>query len=137
MRLDVTAAAPADLGWLVSRAECTLTPAARAIKAVSPSGEIRGMVAYDCWTPNACQAHMAVDAPVAWRALIRPAFRYPFQQAGKSVILASIPAGNARSVHLAKRLGFRETYRVTDGWATGEDLVLFEMRRCECRWLEV
>src|SRR5574343_1668250 len=132
----VRAASPESLRWIEARTGCVLTRAARGIEAVDSRGVVRGQVAYDNWTENAVQAHMAVDTPVAWRALVKPAFEYPFRQAGKSVIVGFIPAGNARSVHLAKRLGLRETYRVRDGWANGEDVVVLEMRRDECRWLQ-
>jgi hypothetical protein len=134
--MHVTAGHGETFDWLSARTHCALTPRARAIKAVDASGRIRGAVAYDCWTENAVQAHMAVDTPVAWRALLRPAFSYPFEEAGKGLLLGIIPAGNARSVALTQRLGFREAYRVRDGWAVGEDLVVFEMRRHECKWLK-
>lgn len=132
----VRAASPESLRWIEARTGCVLTREARGIEAIDSRGVVRGQVAYDNWTENAVQAHMAVDTPVAWRALVKPAFEYPFTQSGKSVIMGVIPAGNARSVHLAKRLGLRETYRVRDGWANGEDLVVLEMRRDECRWLQ-
>lgn len=132
----MSAASPCDLGWLVARTSCGLTPAAAAIKATDAGGRIVGMVGYDNWTENACQAHMAVATPMAWRALVRPAFAYPFLQAGKGVILAVIPAGNARSVDLASRFGFMVTHRVRDGWAVGEDLICLEMRRENCRWIQ-
>lgn len=132
----VRAASPESLRWIEARTGCVLTRNAKGIEAVDAKGNVRGQVAYDCWTDNAVQAHMAVDTPVAWRSLVRPAFEYPFSQAGKSVILGIIPAGNARSIHLARRLGLRETHRVRDGWARGEDLVVLEMRREECRWLK-
>lgn len=134
--MRVEAATPEDFGWLVQRTDCGTTHGFKAIKAVDDAGRIRGMVGYDCWTRNAVQAHMAVDTPMAWRCLVRPAFAYPFQQCGLGVILAAIPAGNSRSVHLARRFGFAETHRVVDGWARGEDLILLEMRRESCRWLE-
>jgi hypothetical protein len=124
-----------DLQWIVERTQCWLTGGARGIKCVDDSGKIRGMVAYDLWTVNSCQAHMAVDTPIAWRRLIPEVFRYPFVQAGKGVIIGAIPSINPRSMDTARSLGFRETYRVTDGWSQGEDMVLFEMRKDECRWL--
>ena len=132
----VGAASPSDFSWLQSRTSCGMTDGFRAIKAVDDSGRILGMVGYDAWTESACQAHMAVDTPIAWRALLGPAFEYPFRQAGKSVILAVIPAGNARSVNLARRLGFRDVACIRDGWARGENMLILEMRRDECRWLE-
>lgn len=122
--------------WIESRTGCVLTRAARAIKAVDSSGRIRGVIAYDCWTETGVQAHMAVDSPVVWRSLVRPAFAYPFLEVGKSLIMGVIPADNERSCRMARRLGFRESSRVVDGWDTGVDLVIHTLRRHECRWLE-
>lgn len=121
--------------WVQERTGCVLTVRARAIEARDNTGRIRGVVAYDCWTENAVQAHMAVDAPVVVRSLVRAAFEYPFIEAGKEVMLGIIPALNVRSCNLARRLGFREAYRVVDGWAVGVDLIIHELRRADCRWL--
>lgn len=128
------AATPDELRWLEERTGAVLTRGARGIAAVDESG-VRGVVAFDGWTPNAVQAHMAVDTPVAWRALLRPVFAYPFEECGRKLMLGIIPADNARSVRMTERLGFRLAYRVADGWADGVDLLCYEMRRDECRWL--
>jgi hypothetical protein len=80
--VKVTAAGLIDMQWIRAATHCVLTPAARAIKAVDAGGRIRGMVAYDWWTENAVYAHMAVDTPIAWRALIPPCFEYPFLECG-------------------------------------------------------
>lgn len=122
--------------WLETRTGCVLTRNARAIEARDAAGRLRGVVAYDCWTPASVQCHMAVDAPVVWRRLLRPAFAYPFEEAGREVLLGVIPADNARSVALTQRMGFREAYRLHNGWQVGVDLIVFEMRRTECRWLK-
>ena len=87
------------------------------------------MVAYDNWTEAAVFAHMAVESASVWRALLPPAFEYPFLQAGKQLLLGFIVASNVRSMALVKALGFREAYRIQDGWAKGVDLVAWEMRR--------
>lgn len=121
--------------WIEKRTGCVLTERARAIKTIDEDGEIHGVVAYDCWTENAVQAHMAVDSPIAWRSLVRPAFQYPFEEAGLGLILAVIPAGNGKSVRLARHFGFVDTHVIKDGWAVGEDLLFLEMRRENCRWL--
>lgn len=134
--MRVAAGYSAAMAWLEARTGCVLTRNARAIQAVDGAGRIRGVVAYDGWTESSAQAHMAVDAPVVWRHLVRPAFRYPFVETGREVLLGIIPADNARSCALARRFGFREAYRVVGGWAKGVDLVVHEMRRGECRWLE-
>jgi hypothetical protein len=131
----VVAATPDDVPWIVERAHCAPTSRFMAIKAVDNAGVIRGMVGYDSWSRNSCEAHVAVESPIAWRSLVVPTFHYPFEQMGLGVLLALIPAWNARSQQLVKRLGFRETYRIRDGFEIGVDNVLFEMRRDECRWL--
>lgn len=93
------------------------------------------MVGFDGWTDNSCQAHMAVDYPAVWRSLLQPAFAYPFVENNRKLLVGTIAANNARSLALAKRMGFKETYRIRDAWADGVDLVLVEMRREECRFL--
>lgn len=133
--MRVLAAPPSDFPWIVARTQCALTPGARAVKAVDTTGAIRGMVLYDGWTLNACQAHMAVDSPIVWRHLLGPAFAYPFLEAGRGVILATIPSHNTRSVRLARHFGFSDVARIRDGWAPGDDLFVLQMRREECRFL--
>ncbi len=136
MSLRVLAASPADLAWIVDRTECGATAGARGIKAVDEAGTIRGMVMYDGWTKNAVHAHMAVDSPIVWRALLLPAFAYPFEEQGREIILGTIPSHNKKSVAMVKAFGFRESHRIKDGWARGDDLLMFEMRRNECRFLQ-
>jgi L-amino acid N-acyltransferase YncA len=133
--MRVQAAPPKHFPWLTSRTGCVLTEQARAIEALDGRGLIRGMVAYDGWTENSVQAHMAVDTPIVWRSLLGPAFEYPFTECDKGVLIGIIPGHNARSVAMTRSLGFQEAHRVRDGWAKGDDLVVFEMRREECRHL--
>lgn len=121
--------------WLIERTSAALTGYARGIKVEDERGRIRGMVVYDNETPASFQAHMAVETPIAWRALLPAVFEYPFIQCEKAVLLGVIPAGNLRSCRMVDSLGFRTAHRIRNGWAAGEDLVLFEMRRDECRYL--
>lgn len=131
----VQAAPKEHLDWIIARAGCVLTPDARAIEVLDGKKRIRGMIAYDNWTPNAVQAHMVVENPIIWRHLIGPAFSYPFLQAGKRIILGIIPSHNKKSVAMTKRLGFRCIRTIRDGWSDGDDLIVFEMRRDECQWI--
>lgn len=131
--MKVRAAMPEEFGWLVQRTSAGLTAGARGILTEDAAGRIRGMVVFDGWTENAAQAHIALDTPMAWRSLSGPVFEYVFEQCGKGVFLVCIPSHNARSIALTRRLGFREAHRVRDGWAPGDDLILFEMRREDWR----
>lgn len=133
--MKVTAAAPQDLDWLIRATSCAATPGMRAIKAVDATGAIRGMVGFDGWTENAAFAHMAVNTPMAWRALIPACFTYPFIECDREVLLGVIPANNTKSWGMASHLGFRIAHTVRDGWARGVDLLLLELRRDDCRFL--
>lgn len=133
--MRVLPAHPSDYEWIAKRAELCIGPQFRAIKAVDASGRIHGMVGYDGWTGNAVSMHVAVEHPMALRSLIGPGFRIPFLEFGKGVALAMVLSTNARSLAMVPVLGFRETHRIRDGWAVGVDLVMFEMRREECRFV--
>ncbi len=124
------------LSWLVDRVGCTLTAEARGLAALDEAGRIRGMVAYDGWTNSAVQAHMAVDSAIAWRSLLPRAFSYPFDECGRGVLLGLVRADNPRCLALTRSFGFREAHRIRDGADVGIDLILFEMRRAECRFLK-
>ena len=122
--------------WLTNRAESNASPHMRAIAAVDPNGLIHGMVGFDGWTKNSVVITIALENPASLRSLIHPLFDYAFNQSGRGVALATVRGSNARSIKLCKRVGMREVYRVKDGIDVGEDLVIFEMRREECRWLQ-
>jgi RimJ/RimL family protein N-acetyltransferase len=140
MSLVVVAAPESHFGWLSERIGGQFTSAFRAIEAVdSATGQVVGMVGYDNWTKNSVQIHVALDSPLALRALVlrhdAPAFAYPFLQAGMGVLIGSVSSKNTRALALNKRLGFRQTHVIADGFAPGEDIILMEMRKEECRWL--
>lgn len=98
---------------------------------------VRGGVLYDGWTENSVVCHMATASPMAWRHLLPEAFRYPFLKAGRGVLLGHVRASNTASVRLTLHLGFTLACRVRDGAAVGDDLLLFTLRREDCRWLRV
>lgn len=133
--MRVRAALPGEYGWLCQSTGYAPASDFRAIVAVDEAtGRIEGLVGYDHWMPNSVHMHVRLASP-ACRGLVRAAFEYPFQQVGCGVALGFTPAHCGEGVRLAKRLGFREAYRIREGWAVGVDTVVFEMRREECRWL--
>lgn len=132
MKIAVGAAPASALGYIEERVGVVLTRNARGVMAVK-DGRIVGMVAYDGWTDNAVQVHMAVEFTMVWRALLRPAFRYGFEH--RTLLLGGIRASNKKSLSTALNMGFREIARVRDGFSVGDDMVLIEMRREECQWI--
>lgn len=135
--MRVIPATPGDLPWLTLRAGVELTPKLLAVKAVDADGNIKGMVGYDGWTPNAACIHVACDSPLALRSLILPGFRIPFLELGKEVLIATVLSTNEKSIGLVKRLGFREVFRGRGWFVKDADLLWFEMRKVDCPWLVV
>lgn len=123
-----------SLYWLCERASCTLSEKAVAIAAVDDSGRIRGMLAVDDVTKGSCELHIAVETPLALRHLVPQAYDYVFGPLGLNVAVCFVPGDNAKSLGLVRRLGFRETHRVRDGWASGVDMVMHELRRENAFW---
>ena len=124
-----------EFQWLVDRAGCDITTGFKAIKVVDDAGKIHGMVGYGNWTANAVVLTIALDNPAALREILKWGFRYPFEQCGRGIALAVVRGNNQRSLSLCRKVGFREVYRVKDGIAIGEDMVMFQMRREDCRYI--
>ena len=134
--IDVRIATREEHPWIIQRAGLTVTPDFAAVRARdTESGRIVAMVGYDSWTPNTVTVHVALAHPAALRHVLVPGFEIPFVHAGRKVAICAVNGTNHRSLALVKRLGFREVYRLRDGWSDGQDLVLFEMRRENCRWI--
>jgi hypothetical protein len=96
------------------------------------------MVIYDRWSHNGAEAHVWSCAPGAFfdKKYLQAIFEYPFLQCGRGVVVAVTPSDSAESLALSMALGFRESYRVRDYWKPGVDMVIKEMRKEECKWLE-
>lgn len=133
--MSFTVRASRDLDWIAKRTQGSYSTGARAIEAIDRAGRRVGMVGYDNWTPNSAEISIALESPIAWRALAKPAFQYPFSECDKGLLLARISSANKRSLQLTEHVGFKPTYRIEDAITPGVHLVLFEMRREHCRWL--
>lgn len=127
---------PEDFPWFMERTQLGLCCDVRGIKAVDDLGRIHGMVLFDRWTHSGAQAHVALDSPAAGRTLLRPAFEYAFVDAGRSVLLGMVAKNNKHSLDLALSLGFHIQAVIKNGFANGNDLLLLQMRKSACRWLE-
>lgn len=96
------------------------------------------IVGYDNWTHNAVHMHVWSGSTRPWfdRYFLQEIFRYPFEICKKGLVIGYTQGDNAPVLEFSRRVGFRETYRVRDGWSLGTDLVIQEMRREECRWIK-
>lgn len=87
-------------------------------------------VLFDQWTHSAVVLHWWIDKPMVLRhGLFQEAAHYAFNVCEKTVVLGIMPSDSLPSLKLAKKLGFKETYRIKDGFKIGVDQVILEGRR--------
>ena len=121
--------------WLCERIGYMPTPHLRCIANVTSEGKILGVVGFDGWNGASCQMHAAGEGNWVSRELIRATFDYAFNVAGLRVVLGLVPSGNQKALRFNKHVGFSEVLRLKDAHPDG-DLVVMELRRENCRYLE-
>lgn len=101
-------------------------------------GNLVAVVGYCSFMPKACQMHIAAVDEVNWMSkdLLWAAFDYPFNKLRVSVILGQVCADNESALKLNRHLGFKELITIKDAHIDG-DLVIMEMRREDCKWLNL
>lgn len=120
--------------WLQERAHPVLCEDSRGF-VVLRGTEVVAAAAFDSWSYNSCLTHMAIEDPKATRRLLRVSAEFIFLHAGRGIALGLTPADNEQALRLNRGIGFKEIYRMRDGYKPGVDFVLQEMRRETCRWL--
>jgi len=132
----VREAMPSSFGWMTARSGYTPLPDAVGLEVVR-GGETQGLVLLDGRTSTMAQVHVALATPQAALRLRRAVFRLAFAQLGLRVLVTVLASSNVAAVRLAGGLGFSVAGRIRDGFALGDDLLLYELRREDCRFLEV
>lgn len=106
----------------------------RGIASVDPdTGELWGAVVCEDWTVTAVSCHIVILKSRAFRdGLHRELPEYVFNQAGRIKIMGLVPADNDKALKLNKHFGFKELFRIEEGYDWGIDYVVMELRREDC-----
>lgn len=106
---------------------------------LAADGGIGAASIYDHWTYSSVQMHAWSEAPkyILHPMFDREIFKYPFVEQNKLVAITMTPCDNAPSLAVAKYLGFKELLTIPDGWKPGTGMVIQELRKTDCRFLEV
>jgi len=134
----IRAATQAEISYVCEKIGYTYNTNANGVMIEDSVGGIGAMAVYDRWTKSGVEMHAFSADP---RYLFRPEFckamfEYPFVQQKRMLAFAVTPCDNVASIALARFLGFKEVYRIRDGWDLGTDMVIQELRRENCRFLE-
>ena len=123
--------------WLYARATPTWTPRSRGIVALEKDGTIAAAAVFDSWTKTSCQAHIAIENPLAIKyGFLHECLTYVFVDSGRRIIVGLTPSTNEKSLRFNKKMGFEVVHRMKDGWDEGVDYVVQELhKRNAGRWI--
>ena len=107
----------------------------RGVASVDPeTGELWGCVVCEDWTVTAVCCHIVInDMRKAVRdRIFTEVADYVFNQGGRIKILGTVPADNPAAVSVNKKIGFREIFRIEEGYDWGIDYIIMELRKEDC-----
>lgn len=101
------------------------------------SNEIEWCIGYTSFLGKTCQIHVVnFDKKYTPRRLLWAAFDYPFRQAGVETLIGIVNSNNQLAMKYDQNLGFKEAYRFKGMHDDGGDIVVFEMKKQDCRFLK-
>ena len=99
-------------------------------------GKRVGVVMFDNWSYSAAQVHIKIEDPLVFKhGMHREVCKYVYLDAGREMMIGLVPADNEKALKLDTHFGFKEIYRLKDGYKVGVDFVIMEMRKADCQYL--
>lgn len=97
---------------------------------------IEWCIGFDSFIGKTCQIHVVnFQKKYTPRKLLFAVFDYAFNKACVETLLGVVNSNNEEAMKYDKNLGFKEVYRLKDMHDDGGDLVLFEMKKADCRFI--
>lgn len=125
-----------DWDWVQTRVGCILCEDTDGVMALRGRDLVAASI-FDQFSETSCFCHLVMEDPFVIRSdFLFYSFAYPFWARNKELLVGCTPADNKEALRLNKKMGFREVYRIPEAYKKGVDLVIQEMRRDECRWLD-
>jgi len=124
--------------WVAKRIpEYVISPGARSLGVVKGEKIVAGVV-YERCNGFHVEASIAAVPGSRWadRRTLFDLFAYPFLQLGVEAISVLVSLANLESLSLATKLGFDRVALVPFAAQGGAPLVILQMTRDQCRWLE-
>lgn len=126
-----------DWPWISQQLHCHLVEDTGGL--IAFDGDLKPVAAMvaDSFSTTSCCVHIVVRNPMVLRhGFFKLCAEALFDGWKRLVIIGVTPSDNKKALRLNKHLGWREIYRIRDGYKVGVDLVVQEMRREDCRWLQ-
>jgi len=101
-------------------------------------GELVAGVLYEGYNGHNVWMHVAAEPGAKWlnKEYLRYCFHYPFVELGCTRVSGYVEAKNASARRFDEHLGFRKEAVLQGAASDGGDVILYVMRREDCRYLE-
>jgi RimJ/RimL family protein N-acetyltransferase len=101
-------------------------------------GELVAGVLYEGYNHHNIWMHVAAEPGKKWlnREFLRYCFHYPFVELGCNRVSGYVEAQNADARRFDEHLGFQQEAVLQGAASDGGDVILYVMRRDDCRYLE-
>lgn len=95
------------------------------------------VVGFSGFVGKICQAHVAMRPGFRFspKQMLRAVFEYAFNDAKREMVIGLVNSANNAAMIYDRRLGFRELLRLPGMHDDGGDLVVFGLRKDECRFI--
>ncbi len=102
-------------------------------------GELVAGVVYEGFNGRNIWMHVAAEPGGRWltRGYLEACFRYPFLICGVDRVSGYVDASNTAARRFDEALGFKEEARLKGAAQDGGDVILYVMRRGECRYVPI
>ncbi|GAA4400291.1 GNAT family N-acetyltransferase [Quisquiliibacterium transsilvanicum] len=102
-------------------------------------GQLVAGVLYEGFNPHNVWMHVAAVPGARWmrREYLRACFAYPFLVCGVERISGYVNESNWQARGFDEHLGFKEEARLRGAAPDGGDVIIYVMRREDCRYVQV
>ena len=113
-----------------------ISASTRGLVAIDSDGKPQGIVLLDNWADNSVMGHVAIQHPMAMRHIPHEIMNFVFNTCNLGMFLGVIPGDNPKSLRFHKHLGFKVIHTIKDGYAVGNDIILVQLLREDCKQIK-
>ena len=98
---------------------------------------IEWCIGFTAFVGKTCQIHVVnFNKKYTPRKLLWATFDYPFRQLGLESLIGIVNSNNEQAMKYDQNLGFKEVHRFAGLHDDGGDIVVFELKKDECRFIK-
>ena len=98
---------------------------------------IEWCIGFTAFIGKTCQIHVVnFNKKYTPRKLLWATFDYPFRQLGLESLIGIVNSNNEQAMKYDQNLGFKEVHRFVGLHDDGGDIVVFELKKDECRFIK-